>query len=207
MGDCEFYWKIRKKQLQPCRFTDHLQGMIAKTKGRTKVHKVRATRQVSEVATWFPLLLGASVKINIGGGESQVFNYLELSAKASSDNGVKKKEGRNKAVTDLLKHQRRLARYLSKAMGYRNGHLWTGYPEGRSTCFADRVRKRALKKRARRAARDKHLKRSVAGRKQLKERQRLQHQRSHPRRKTLKRAAKTQPNRLAHQDRRNLEAP
>lgn len=67
VGDCEFYWKIRKKQLQPGRFTDH-----------------------------------------------------------------------------LLKHQRRLARYLSKAMGYRNGHLWTGYPEGRSTCFADRVRKRAL---------------------------------------------------------------
>ena len=40
-----------------------------------------------------------------------------------------------------------------------------------------------------------------------KERQRLQRQRSHPRRKTLKWAAKTQPNRLAHQDRRNLEAP
>ena len=134
-------------------------------------------------------------------------NYLDLSVKASSDNGVKKKEEREKAVTDLLKHQRRLSRYLAKAMGCRNGHLWTGCPEGWSTRFADRARKKALEKRARRAARDKHLKGSVAGREQLKERQRLQRQRSRPLRKPLKRAAKTQPNRLAHKGRRNLEAP
>jgi hypothetical protein len=135
----------------------------------------------------------------LAGGESQEFNCLELSVKASSDDGVKKKEGRNKAVTDLLKHQRRLARCMAKAMGHRNGHLWTECPKTRSNRFECPARKRALKKRARRAARDKQLKKSAEGRKQLRTRQRLKDQRSHPRRKALTRAAKTQLNRLAHQ--------
>ena len=206
VGDCDFFGKIREKQLQPGRFTDHLQRMIASAKGGRKAHKVRATRRASEATTWVPLLLGASVKLNIGGGESQEFNYLELSVKASSDNGVKKKEGRNKAVTDLLKHQRRLARYMAKAMGHRNGHLWTEYPKTRSNRFECLARKRALKKRARRAARDKQLRKSAEGRKQLRTRQRLKDQRSHPRRKALTRAAKTQLNRLAHQAKKDLGA-
>ena len=55
------------------------------------------------------------------------------------------------------------------------------------------------------SARDKHLKSTVAGRKQLKERRRLELQRSWPRRRTLRRWAKKQSDRLSHQARQHLE--
>jgi len=205
IGECGFFEKIREKQLQPSRFTQHLQGIIKEIKGIRRNRKVKVVKQMEEASTWVPLLLGETVGITVSKGESQLVNYLDLSVKASSDAGVKQKDGRKKAVTDLLQYQRRLARYLAKAMGHRNGHLWKEYPAGRSSQFEDRAKRRALKKRARRAARDKHLKSPVAGRKQLKERRRLELQRSGSRRRTLRRWAKKQSNRLSYQARQHLE--
>ena len=89
-----------------------------------------------------------------------------------------------KAVADLLKHQRRLARFMGKAMGCRNGHLWTAHPESWSNRFTDNS-KREEKERERKAKRAK----AAANRKK----KRLQ--KAHPLRRKLMRAAKKGVNR------------
>ena len=182
LGGCAFFEKIRDKQLQPSRLILHLKQIargIGEMRNRQRQH---LQKRINDPSTWVPLLMGETITVDIGPKKKVEINFIELCM--LTDKKIKRSKRRVRAVTDLLKHQRRLSRYMGKAMGYRNGHLWTAYPEDRSGRFTVKS-KREEEKRERKAKRAK----AAADRKK----KRLQA--AHPRRRKLLRVAKLVVNR------------
>ena len=146
----------------------------------------RLQKRCNDPKTWVPSLMGEIIAVDIGPKKEVETNFVDLCV-LGADKKVKKSKRTVRAVTDLLKHQRRLARFMGKAMGYRNGHLWTAYPEGRSNRFTAKA-KREEKERERKAKRAK----AAADRKK----KRLQ--KAHPSRQKLRRAAAKKGARRRH---------
>ena len=178
VGGCAFFSKIRDKQLQPSRFILHLKQIARGIGGMRNRQRQRLQKRCNDPKTWVPLLMGEIIVVDIGPKKGVETNFVDLCV-MGADKKIKKSKRTVRAVTDLLKHQRRLARFMGKAMGYRNGHLWTAYPEGRSDRFTAKSKRE-----------EKECERKAKRAKAAADRKKKRLQKAHPSRRKLMRAAK-----------------